>query len=57
MTAKENIERTIEVLAEYIEANRDSKDIVPAANAMAKLYSAINADMTDMLKVCKMREK
>lgn len=48
MTARENMERTIDVLADYICAHKDDRDIIAAANAMAKLYSALNTDLGSM---------
>ena len=53
MTTKDNIERTIAILDDYIEANKGSANIVPAANAIAKLYGALNSDMTGMLEIMK----
>lgn len=48
MTARENIERTIEVLADYVCTHKDDHDIIAAANAMAKLYSSLNTDLGSM---------
>lgn len=53
MTSEEHIDRTIAILAEYIEANKGSANIVPAANAIAKLYGALNSDMTGMFEALK----
>lgn len=53
MTTKDNIERTIAILADYIKANKGSANIVPAANAIAKLYGALNSDMTGMIEAMK----
>lgn len=53
MTTKDNIERAIAILADYIEANKSSANIVPAANAIAKLYRALNSDMTGMFEAMK----
>lgn len=48
MTARENIERTIDTLADYICAHKDDRDIIAAANAMANLYSSLNTDLGSM---------
>ena len=51
MTAKENVERTIAVLADRIAKTESGKEAVAAARAMAELYSAINADVQPMYEV------
>jgi len=54
MTSEEHIDRTIAILAEYIEANKTSRDIIPAANTMAKLVSAKNTDMREMFEAMRL---